>query len=244
VLEIVDERPQGLIEALAQRVVGVVADFHECALDGRDDLEENLPIHRRWHPPRRLTLHPIADDVVILLHGARDQDDRFVEQLLVAVVFGDDGQQLARDRRDARLSDAVLDAPVDQRLDVLVSQHLRARRQRLRSLTRDGARVFGVGNPSRETFPDVQAAQTSFDDLSRQEVALDERSERAADAVLSRWNNGGVRDRYPERVAEERRDREPVREPAHHRGFGRRAHETQPCEAGLQQARDEVHDGC
>ena len=83
-----------------------------------------------------------------------------------------------------------------------------------------------------------------LDHVARQEVPLHERAERAADAILLRRHDRRVRNRNAERMAEERRDREPVGEPADHRRFHRRAHDAEPRLARLERARDdEQHRG-
>ena len=96
------------------------------------------------YPEGELALDAGADEIVILLDRARDQDERLVQQLLVSVCLRHDREESAGDWRDARLAYAVLDAAIDQRLDVLVAEDLGARGQRLRGLPGDGARVVGL----------------------------------------------------------------------------------------------------
>jgi len=57
-------------------------------------------------------------------------------------------------------------------------------------------------------------------DLGGEEVLLDEAGQTLADLVLLARDDGGVRDRDPQRMAEQRSDGEPVGEPADHRRLG------------------------
>src|SRR5512146_1698493 len=82
-----------------------------------------------------------------------------------------------------------------------------------------------------------------LDDIAREEVALHERAERAADTVLSRRNDRGVRNGNAERMTEQRGHGEPVGEPADHGRLHRRAHDAEPREAGLEHASDDEQDG-
>src|SRR5204863_1999348 len=103
--------------------------------------------------------HAIAYQVAILLDRSGDQDDRLVQQFLMSVPLRDHGEQTSGDGRDARLPDAFFDAVIDEPLDVLVPQHVRAGGERRRRLTRDRARVLRLRDPGRETLADVQSAE-------------------------------------------------------------------------------------
>src|SRR5512146_2741440 len=83
-----------------------------------------------------------------------------------------------------------------------------------------------------------------LDDVAREEVALDERAERSADAVLSRRHDRRVRNRNAERMTEQRCDGKPVGEPTDHGRFHRRAHDAEPREPGLEHASDGEQYGC
>ncbi len=131
---------------------------------------------------------------------------------------------------------------VDERLDVLVAQDLRAGRQRLRRLERDRARVLRRRDPRREPLGDPQRAEAIRDHLARQEVVLHERAKRAGHAILARRDDRRVRNGDAERMAEQRGDREPVREPADHGGFRHCANEAEPRVRFLECAGHHVHD--
>ena len=75
---------------------------------------------------------------------------------------------------------------------------------------------------------DVDVAHPPRDHRRDQEILLEEVGERLADPVLVARDDRGVRDRQAERVAEQRRHREPVGEAADHRRFGERLDVGQP----------------
>jgi hypothetical protein len=85
----------------------------------------------------------------------------------------------------------------------------------------------------------VQRAELGRQDLTRQEVLLDEIAEHAADAVLLGRDDRGVRDRQAQRPAEQCGDGEPVGETAHERRFRRGPDEAKPRIDGLEGARGE-----
>ena len=64
-----------------------------------------------------------------------------------------------------------------------------------------------------------------------EEVLAHELLEPPAEVVLALRDQGGVRDRQPERVLEESRHREPVRDRAHHRRLGAGVHEPEEPDA-------------
>ena len=94
-------------------------------------------------------------------------------------------------------------------------------------------RVLFVGQPVTETLADVCAGEAFVQYLPGQEVGLHELAERAADLVLAVRDDGRVRNRYPERVAEERGHREPVGQGTDHRRFRERADDSPPIRGGL-----------
>jgi hypothetical protein len=71
---------------------------------------------------------------------------------------------------------------------------------------------------------------------------VDELAELGRQLVLLARHERGVRDAQAERVAEQRGDREPVGEPAHHPGLGGGAQEAGRGPVGQREA-DQEHDG-
>ena len=160
----------------------------------------------------------------------------------MAIVGGDHRQQAAEQRRGAERAYSFLDAAVDERLDVLVANELRGRRERRRGVARDLANVLRTRQPLRESFGDVEAPQSIRDYLTRQEILLHERSQRTPDAVLTRRYDRRVRNGNAQGMAEERRHSEPIGESTHHRRFRCRAEDAEPRVPRLEQPRCEKHE--
>ena len=92
----------------------------------------------------------------------------------------------------------------------------------------DGRGAAGPAEPLGDAGAGPGGQHPLGDDRARQEVGLQELAQAGADLVLAVGDDGGVRDRDAERVAEQRRDREPVGEPADHRRLGRGPHVADP----------------
>src|SRR6185295_10596575 len=73
-------------------------------------------------------------------------------------------------------------------------------------------------------------------------MVLDEVPENAADALLPRRDDSRMWNRQSERVAEQRGDGEPVREPAHERGLGGRPDVAEPGVLAFERAGHDEHD--
>ena len=97
-----------------------------------------------------------------------------------------------------------------------------------------------------EPARDFGVAQLGLDDLRRHEVLPDEGAQTLAQLVLLALDDRGVRDRYPQRVLEQRRHREPVGQRTDHARFRRGGDITGPraCAVGLGPlAEEEQHSG-
>ena len=86
----------------------------------------------------------------------------------------------------------------------------------------------GLRHPLAQPARDFGVAQLGLDDLRRHEVLPDEGAQTLSQLVFLAFDDRGVRDRYPERVFEQRRDREPVGEGTHHACFGCGGHIPDP----------------
>jgi len=96
-----------------------------------------------------------------------------------------------------------------------------------------------LGKPAEDI--DLDEPLMRYPDV--QKVVGDETAERGPDALPVARNDGRVRDRNAERMAEQGDDREPVGAGADHAGFRERSHVRQPrpVESG-ERGRDEHHD--
>jgi hypothetical protein len=79
--------------------------------------------------------------------------------------------------------------------------------------------------------------------VAREKVLLDEVAQAAADTVLARRNDRGMRDRQAEWVPEDGRHREPVGESADHCRFRDRTHDAEPRIPRLEQPRGDEQEG-
>ncbi len=151
---------------------------------------------------------------------------------MVAALDGDvDG--LGEQRGDVELAQPALDHPAEGRLDVPVVEHLDDALHGITGGARGTVGVFGHGEPAAEALADVDTLQPLGEHLAGEEVALHELAEAAPDLVLAVGDDRGVRDRQPEGVSEQRRDREPVGERADHRRLRERPHVADPTRAVL-----------
>jgi hypothetical protein len=90
---------------------------------------------------------------------------------------------------------------------------------------RPAAAPAWIGEPPPRRRGNVQPLHAPRDHAGDQEIVAQKGGERAGDPVLVARDDGGVRNGQMERVAEQRGHCEPVGQAAHHRGFGKGAHE-------------------
>ena len=83
-----------------------------------------------------------------------------------------------------------------------------------------GPRRDGVGQEAVQDAGQVEAGQHTRDLVGGEHVGGDEAAERGAEPLLLVRDDGGVRDRDAERMAEQRGDREPVGDAADEAGLG------------------------
>jgi hypothetical protein len=103
-----------------------------------------------------------------------------------------------------------------------------ARCKRPRELIGGKACILGQREPAGEAPAQLEAAEPLGDDLGCEEIALDEIAQPRADAIFAPRQDRRVGDGQTERMAEERRHREPVGKSAHHRRLAARAQQQNP----------------
>src|SRR5438094_4822900 len=96
----------------------IIPNFDERALDSRYDLAVDLVVDGARHPPGRLLLDAQPDERPAVFHGIRGKPNRFVEQLLMPVVGCDHREHAAEEGRRLDGAHALLDATIDERLDI------------------------------------------------------------------------------------------------------------------------------
>ena len=130
-------------------------------------------------------------------------------------------------------------------LDVLVTQHLDQHPQHRGGLGGHPLGVRGLRQPLAEPARDFGVAQLGLDDLRRHEVLPDEGAQTLSQLVFLAFDDRGVRDRYPQRVLEQRRHREPVGQRTDHAGLRGGGHvpDPRPGAVGLGPAADQEQNG-
>ncbi len=124
-----------------------------------------------------------------------------------------------------------------------------SRLSKMSAISRDAPARMRVPSPAGVCRKRPAAPATSMllhpprDDRRDQEILLEEVGQRLADPVLVARDDRGVRDRQAERVAEQRRDREPVGKAADHRRFGERLDVAEPGIVRLERAGGGEHRG-
>ena len=147
--------------------------------------------------------------------------------------------RLPMQRRDRLRVEARHQHVAHQLLDVVLADPAERVAGDLGDLVDGPPGVLGYGEPAAHPQRDRRGGGAVADDLLLEEVLPHELLERAAQLVLALRDQRRVRDRQPERVLEERGDREPVRDRAHHRRLGAGVDEAP--EPVLAERRD-VHD--
>ena len=155
---------------------------------------------------------------------ARQALERLVEQLLVAVVGGEQAQHFAGG--GGRVPG--LQPGHHEALDALAHRALVQQVQRLQRPAarhpRQLPRLLWLRQPLAQPGRRVEHLQPCQQVLRFQEVVAHERGQAVGDARLVARDDGGVRDRQAQRVAEQRHHREPVGQRAHRGRFAERRH--------------------
>lgn len=167
-------------------------------------------------PGRRVALDHPLDDLAGVQRPLEGPVGQQLDQRLLSVLGQQRRQHPADGRSPLRLGDAAHDHPVDHLLDVLVAQQLDEHPQHRGRLARHPLGVRGLRQPFPEPAGHLGVAQLGFHDLRRQEVLPHERAQALAQLVFLAFDDRGVRDRYAQRVPEQRGHGEPVRQGAHH----------------------------
>ena len=152
-------------------------------------------------------------------------------------------QQASEQRRDSHAAKSLACGALEERLHVVVAKNGRTRAESASNGAGERARVVGIGEPARAAIREAERAKLVRDDIAIEKILLNEVSERTSDALLTRGYYGGVRDGNAERMAKQRRDREPVGHASDDRCFRRRAHVAEPRMRRLEQQRDDEDDG-
>ena len=138
--------------------------------------------------------------------------------------------------RDGRVRGQVLQLVADRALDEVV--HLRLaerapeRAQQVAHRAAEARDVRRVLEPLEQQRARRDPREPGADHLGRQPLVLHHRDDALDDLLAPVRDDRGVRDRDAERVAEQRRHREPVGEPADHGRLEARGDDREPGRAG------------
>lgn len=146
--------------------------------------------------------------------------DRQVDQPVVRAVADHLAEERACDRSDRLLAQTRQHGLIEQPRDRLVAQPVQRGDGDADDLVGRPAGVRGHERPGGGPFGDPSGQHPVADDVLAQEVVAHEVLQAASEGVLLLGDEGGVRDRQPEWVPEQRSHGEPVGHGADHRGLG------------------------
>ncbi len=157
-----------------------------------------------------------------------------VEQLGVVAARDDDPQGPSGQRGHLDGVDGPGQFGGEHPLDILVAQRLGHRDDQARGVAGEPGRVGRLGQPAAQARNEARRTDPLGQHLGVEEVLLDELAQGGGELVLALDQQRGMRDRQPQRAAEQRRHREPVGHPADHGRLGPGLHvaEQSPVGAG------------
>ena len=217
VLQPLRENRHALLQVLAELVVRAVADLDQEPVQPVEELREDPVVDGLRDPPRRLAPEPRPQRLAMLVEKALRPAHGRVDQLDVPALGGRDRERPAGERRERHASHPRQHRRLERPLDRLVAQHARRARQYRRRVAGDRRGVLLHAHPRGGAARHADRAQPLEHHAAGQEVLLDEPADRTPELILAGGDERGVGDRDAERVPEQRRHREPVRETTDHR---------------------------
>ena len=183
----------------------------------------------------------VPDQALVGVERPRKRPDRGLQHRHMAILVDRRGKRMAKHRCNLGLLQPGRDRSLDQSAQPLIVERLEHVPDQPRCSLADPGRGVGTARRGLEKpaygSGDVNPAHPPSDHRRGEEIILEELRQRFADPVLVLGDDRGVRDRYPERMAEQRRHREPVGKPTDHRRLGKRLDEPEPRIGRLQPAR-------
>ena len=167
--------------------------------------------------------------------------DDTIEQREVAPVSDRRSQRATEQRRDVEFAQPLVDRGLDHPAHFLWIE----RAEQIGEHARCAFLEPSVGRPlrgqkARRRSREIEPRHAPRHHRGGQEIVLEKHRQRVADAILVARDDRGVRDRQAERMAEQRGDREPVREATDHRRFGKGADEPGGQICRLELPRDQI----
>jgi hypothetical protein len=201
-------------------VVGIVADVGDPAHRLGVDLGGHRLVEPGRRPPRRSLAQHLGKRLGVVHEPPVQLLERQVDDPVVEVVADHLDHERPEQRGDRLLPEPRHQHRLDELGDVVVADLGQPDPGDLGDLVDDPACVVGPGQPGPHPLGDPRCRHPLPDDRLLQEVLPEELLQAVAERVLALGHQGGVRDRQPEGVLEERGHREPVGDRPHHRGLG------------------------
>ena len=177
-------------------------------------------VQRVRHPGRGSLHDERLEEAFVGDEPGRALVEREVHQPGVGVVANDLLEQAAGERADRLLHESREHGLLDDGLHIAVRDAMQRMGAHGGHLVDEALGVLVGEHPLRGATGRLSVEHPLPDDLLVEEVLADEILETPADHLLLAWDERRVRDGQPERVAEQRGDREPVCARPDHRGLG------------------------
>ena len=228
---------------LTKLVVRRRRDVGEEPFDTGEQLVEDAVVDRLGNPPGRLLVEAIAEHRPVVVEKADESAHDAVEHPLVMAALHRHIDCLAEQRCHLGPRQALLHRRSERLLNIAVVEHLDDTAEGVGGGLGGALGVGRLGQPPTEALGDARRREPLADDVGREEVALHEVAEAAADVVLAARDDRRVGDRDAERVAEQGGDGEPVGEGADHRRLRCRLEVADPGRLLLERPSEHEHDG-
>src|SRR6185312_3366667 len=227
-LQTLDEIAHCVVELEPQWMIWIGAYLRQRPADSTHYAIRNASVHDVGYPPGRLLLNLLANERVVRFRRACSEAKRFIQQLLVAPIRGEQSQGATEQRRNLNAAQTVAGGTLQERLHILIAQDVRCGSECVRGGARYGAGVRRLRQPLRRAVAQPERGELARDHVFVQKILLDEISERATDPILSCRYDGGVRNWNTERMPKQGRHGKPVRHPTDHRRLGGCSHVAEP----------------
>jgi len=185
------------------------------------------PVDHVRQPAGRLGLEPLAQIFVVRLKVAVGTGHQAVEQQVVVAARDHDPDGLPGERCHLDTSGGPDHFGGERALHILVAEGACDRDHHVRRVSREAPRIVRVGQPRGHPWGEPRRPDAIGQDVGVEEVLLDKLPQRRRELILALDDDRRVRDRQSQRVTEEGRDREPVRDAADHCGLSAGLHVTE-----------------
>ena len=174
----------------------VGGDRIEQLLEPADELVEDLLVDELRQPPWALLVDPHANQHALLLELGAAERDELIDDEIGPFAGRQDLEHGGHGAIDGNLVEGCAQGAAERAAQLAAAAVLAQRpRERAAEIAAHAHRVVAVLEPSAEPRRQVGAAQPALDGLANEKMIADEARQRAADLVLARRHDRGVRDR-------------------------------------------------